>query len=314
MKLPPDSRDQRPSPAAIEVLRRLRWPVERRLGVHTAGDQRSRLRGPGIEYSDVREYQDGEDARLIDWNLTARSDRPFVRESQPDRGMDIWLIVDSSRSLDWGTALGLKRHTAAELVDLLAVLLSRHGTRVGAMVFDTRLRHVLALTAGRQGRMRLVARVEAAGSNHGDAGVTDLADALRRAGRLISRPSLVIVVSDFIVPGGWQRPLKAMSMRHEVVAARVSDPREANLPQIGVVTLEDPETGAQLEVDTTSARLRARYREAAAAQHAGIINDLRAARAELMEISTGSAVLPQLVHFLSSRQARRGRAVRRRGA
>ena len=95
------------------VLRRLRWPVAQRLGVHAWGDERSRLSGPGVEYADVREYQWGEDARLIDWNLTARSDQPYVRQSHPDRGMDVWLIVDSSRSLDWGTSHSLKRRSPA---------------------------------------------------------------------------------------------------------------------------------------------------------------------------------------------------------
>src|SRR5439155_1167937 len=148
------------------VLRRLRWPVARRLGVHAWGDERSRLTGPGIEYADVREYQWGEDARLIDWNLTARSDRPFVRESHPDRGIDVWLVVDTSRSLDWGTALSLKRETASELVAAAALLLSRHGNRVGAIVFDTELRRVLApRAAAAEQRARLLADIRRAGAS-----------------------------------------------------------------------------------------------------------------------------------------------------
>src|SRR5919199_517791 len=115
-----------------ELLRRARWPVLRRLGFHPGGDERSRFRGAGIEYTDVREYQAGDDPRTIEWNITARSDRPYVRESTPDRGLDAWLLVDTSRSLDWGTARCLKREAAADLVVAASLLLARRGNRVGA--------------------------------------------------------------------------------------------------------------------------------------------------------------------------------------
>lgn len=286
-----------------ELLRRVRWPVARRLGVHPWGDERSRLRGPGIEYADVREYQHGEDARLIEWNLSARSDRLFVREAQPDHGLDVWLLVDASRSLDWGTALCLKREAALELTGAVTLLLTRHGNRVGAMVFDTRTRRVLPPASGHRGRLALLARLDAEAA--GGTGPTDLAGALGQAARLIRRPSLVIVVSDFLVEPGWQRPMKALSLRHEVVGARVSDPREGEIPNIGVVHFEDPETGAQVEVDTTSARLRERYRAAAEAQRAQLLADLRRAGAAALEITTGEPVLPQLVAFLRRRQLER---------
>ncbi|HXM54044.1 MAG TPA: DUF58 domain-containing protein [Candidatus Dormibacteraeota bacterium] len=285
-----------------EMLRRVRWPVVRRLGVHPWGDERSRLRGPGIEYADVREYQHGEDARLIEWNLSARSDRLWVREAQPDHGLDVWLVIDASRSLDWGTALQLKRDAAHELTSAIAMLLTRHGNRVAAIVFDTALRRVLPPAAGHRGRLALLARLEAEASAEARAGGTDLAGALRHAGRLIRRPSLVIVVSDFLVDPGWQTTMKSLSLRHEVVAARVADPRESEIPNVGVVRFEDPETGAQLEVDTTSARLRARYREAAEEQRQALLTDLRRAGAAVLEMSTGEPVMTQLVAFLRRRQ------------
>jgi uncharacterized protein (DUF58 family) len=288
------------------VMRRLQWPVARRLGVHAWGDERSRLTGPGIEYADVREYQWGEDARLIDWNLTARSDRPFVRESHPDKGLDVWLVVDTSRSLDWGTALSLKRDQASELVGAAALLLSRHGNRVGAIVFDTQLRRVFAPRAGRAGRLGLLAALDADAGRPGHAGRTDLAQVLGRARGLIRRPSLVILVSDFLVDAGWQRPLHTLAQRHEVVAARISDPREGEIPDVGVVVLEDPETGAQLEVDTASAGLRERYRAAAAEQRRRLLADIRRAGASSLEITTSEPFLPQLVAFLRRRQSRRG--------
>ncbi|HEY8739074.1 MAG TPA: DUF58 domain-containing protein [Candidatus Dormibacteraeota bacterium] len=284
----------------------MRWPLAHQLGVHTAGDERSRFRGPGIEYADVREYQSSEDARLIDWNLTARSDRPFVRESHQVRGLDVWLVLDASRSLDWGTSRALKRTAAMELVDLLTLLLARHGGRVGGIVFDTELRRVLAPTGGRHGRLQLMARIEAESAAATAPGRTDLASTLERAGRLIRRPSLVIVISDFLVQPGWQRPMKALSVRHDVVAAQVSDPREGNIPAIGVVTFEDPETGAQVEVDTGSRRFRERYSNAAEAQRGRLRADLRTARAQLFEVSTAEPVVNQLIAYLQARQAKRG--------
>lgn len=271
-----------------------------------AGDAKSRLRGPGIEYADVREYQASEDARMIDWNLTARSDRPFVRESHPDRGLDVWLLVDASKSLDWGTTRSLKRDSADELVDLLTLLLARHGSRVGGIVFDSNLRRVLALTGGRQGRLKLISRIEVETAAAAGTGRTDLELILRHAGRLITRPSLVIVISDFLVGGGWQQPMRALSLRHDVVAARISDPRESALPAIGIVTFEDPETGAQVEFDTGNRTLRDRYSVAAAAQRQRLLKDLRSARAQLLEISTAEPVVNQLIAYLRVRQSTRG--------
>src|ERR1700730_59932 len=175
-----------------EALARLRWPVWNRLGFHAWGDERSSLRGQGVEFADVREYEYGEDARLIDWNLTARSDRIFVRESHPERGLDSWLIVDVSASLDWGTALVLKREAALEMASAAASLIARHGSRVGAIVFDTQVRRVLPPVAGRVGRLHLVGGLDADFSSAPTGPATALAGALRHAGKVIPRPSLLI--------------------------------------------------------------------------------------------------------------------------
>jgi uncharacterized protein (DUF58 family) len=288
-------------------LRRLRWPLTHRLGTQSAGDERSRYLGPGVEYADVREYEPSEDARLIDWNLTARSDRPFIRQSQQERGLDVWLVVDASRSLDWGTSRVLKREAVQELVELLTILLARHGGRVGAILFDSRLRRIFPLRGGRHGRMWLMSKIEVETMATGASGQTDLASALRRAGRLIRRPSLVIVISDFLVDADWQQPMKALALRHDVVAARVSDPRESDIPAIGIVTFEDAETGVQVEVDTSSKGLRQRYRVAAVEKRARLLADLRSCRAQLLEITTSEPVINQLVAYLRARQATRGR-------
>jgi uncharacterized protein (DUF58 family) len=291
-----------------ETLGRLRWPVWKKLGLRAWGDERSNLRGPGVEFADVREYQYGEDARLIDWTLTARSDRVFVRESHPERGLDAWLIVDASASLDWGTALVLKRDAAIEMASAAASLIARHGSRVGAIVFDTKVRRVLPPVAGRTGRLHLVGGLDADYSSAGGGGATALAGALRQAVKVIQRPSLVIVISDFLAAGAWQAPMTILSHKHEVVAARVVDPTELAIPDIGVVTFEDPETGEQLLVDTSDSRLRARFELAAAEQSKQISADLRRAHAAEFQITTSKAFLPQLVEYLRRRSAEvRGR-------
>jgi uncharacterized protein (DUF58 family) len=286
-----------------EALGRLRWPVWKKLGLRAWGDERSNLRGPGVEFADVREYQYGEDARLIDWTLTARSDRVFVRESHPERGLDAWLIVDASASLDWGTALVLKREAAIEMASAAASLIARHGSRVGAIVFDTKVRRVLPPVAGRTGRLHLVGGLDADFAAGGGEGATALAGALLQAVKVIQRPSLVIVISDFLAAGAWQPPMTILSHKHEVVAARVVDPTELAIPDVGVVTFEDPETGEQLQVDTSDSRLRARFQLAAAEQSRQISADLRHAHAAEFQITTAKAFLPQLIDYLRRRQA-----------
>jgi uncharacterized protein (DUF58 family) len=305
-----------------QLLRRSRWPVLRRLGFHPGGDERSSLRGAGLEYSDVREYQAGDDPRTIEWNITARSDRPFVRESLPDRGLDAWLLVDITRSLDWGTARCLKRQLALEFSAVVGQLLIGRGNRVGALLFDDRVRAIIPPSAGRTALLQLIARMERAtdrqefpspspGGGSQGGGSTDLGRALKEAGRLIRRPSMMVLISDFMTPGGWQQPLSALAIRHEVVAAWITDPREREIPDVGVVTFEDPESGEQILVDTRSAHLRARFQEAAAAQRETIRADLLRARAAVAELSTAAEIVPQLVAFIKQREAQRGHRLAR---
>ena len=301
--------------AIDDLLRRARWPVLRRLGFHPGGDERSSFRGTGLEYSDVREYQAGDDPRTIEWNITARSDRPYVRESLPDRGLDAWLLIDVSRSLDWGTARCLKRQLAIEFSAVVGQMLISRGNRVGALLFDERVRSIIPPSAGRTALLQLIARIERATdgsqfpspSGGGQGGGTDLGRALTEAGRLIRRPSLMVVLTDFMTPDGWQQPLGALALRHEVVAAWVTDPREHEIPDVGVVTFEDPESGRQIQVDTGSTPLRARFQDAANAQRATIRADLLRARSAVAELSTAAEAVPQLVAFIKQREAQRGR-------
>ena len=286
-------------------MRRARWPVLRRLGFHPGGDEQSRFRGVGIEYSDVREYQAGDDPRSIEWNITARSDRPYVRESLPDRGLDAWMLIDVTRSLDWGTARCLKRQLGLEFAAAVGQLLIARGNRVGALLFDERVRAIVPPLSGRTALLRLIARVEREAQD--PASSTNLGRALTEAGRLIRKPSLVIVITDFMTADGWQRPLSSLVMRHEVIAAWVTDPRERDIPDVGVVTFEDPESGQQILVDTGDARLRLRFESAADTQREAIRTDLQRARAAIAELSTVADLVPQLVRFIKQREAQRGR-------
>jgi len=287
-------------------LGRVHWPVAGQLGVHPAGDYRSRGRGPGLEQADVREYVAGDDPRQIDWNVSARSDRTYVREAHPDRGVDAWLILDTSRSLDWGTARCLKREAAGELVVAASILLARRGNRVGALIFDQGLQHIIPPSSGRAARSTLIAEATR-DRGRGEDGPTDLAKALTQAARLIQRQSLVIVVSDFLAPNGWQQPFKILGVRHELLAAVVGDPRESELPDVGLIQMEDPETKRQIEVDTSSRKLRERFQKAARQQRRELLADLRAARAAVLELTTSEDVLDQLLRlFQRMETGRRG--------
>ena len=305
--LPAAGREQAGAPVKIdELMRRARWPVLRRLGFHPGGDERSSFRGAGIEYTDVREYQAGDDPRTIEWNITARSDRPFVRESMPDRGLDAWMLIDVTRSLDWGTARCLKRDVAVEFLAVVGQLLTARGNRVGALLFDETVRDIIPPSSGRSSLLQLIARAQRAARESSE-GPTDLGRVLKEAGRLIRRPSMLIVISDFMTPQGWQQPMRSLGVRHEVVAVWVSDPREREIPDVGVVTFEDPESGRQLLVDTADARLRSRFQAAAEAQRQSIRAELRICRVDLAELNTDRELVPQLVSFIKQRETLRTR-------
>jgi uncharacterized protein (DUF58 family) len=288
-----------------ELLRRLSWPALRRLGIHLGGAEQSVVRGPGIEYSDAREYTPGDDSRLIDWNLTARSDRPFVKDSFPERALDAWLVLDLSPSMAWGTAKCLKGRLVTEMAVAASELLARSGNRVGVILFGAGGEpSIVPPRAGRTHRMRLLASLEVAAAGQG-AGPTDLTAALERVERVAHRRALVVLVTDFLTAGGWERPLARMSLRHEIVAVHVSDPRESSIPNVGVVTFEDPETGRQLTVDTNSRTLRSRFAAAAAEQREEVAQRLRRCRVDVLPISTSEDLLPRLARFLATRRALR---------
>ena len=290
--------------AGAQWLHRLHWTIMRPLAHALGGDERSLVRGPGMELSEVREYQPGDDVRLIDWNITARADRPFVRDSQVERALEVWLLLDLSASVEWGTAQCLKRDRALEFAAVASQLLSRHGHRIGALLFADRPLGFVPPANGRNHSMRLLAGIQAEPRQERH-GRTDLRAALERAGAMLRRRSLLIVVSDFLVPDGWQHELQRLAQRHEVVAVRLNDPRERELPDIGIAVLEDPETGSQMVVNTADRALRERFAAAAEAQTARIEADLTSCGVDRLTLGTDVDLLPALVRFLSAQRLRR---------
>jgi uncharacterized protein (DUF58 family) len=254
-----------------------------------------------MELAEVREYQAGDDVRHIDWNITARAAGPYVREAMAERALDAWLLLDLSASIEWGTARQRKRDLLTDFVAAVGQILLPHGHRLGALLFDAGPARIIPPAPGRHGMVRLLSSLQAQPRQARD-GATDLAAALAHIAPLLRRRALVIVVSDFLVPVGWQTALGRLAARHEVVAVRLRDPREGSLPDVGLVTLEDPETGRQITVDTTDARLRARFAAAAEAQSARIVADLAACNVATLVLDTDADLLPPLVRFLTVRR------------
>jgi uncharacterized protein (DUF58 family) len=298
-----------PESASVRMLlRRLRWTVLRPLARRLNGEERSVLSGPGVEFAQVREYQPGDDIRRIDWQLTARSDRPYVREAHDERGLDVWLMVDVSPSVDWGTAQSTKRDVAVDLCALIGDLLGHRGNRVGLVLFAEKILGIVPPGTGRATVERIVGRLREEPRRQ-PSGPTDLSGALSVLPKLMRRPSMLILVSDFLVPDGWAGRLRPLARRHEVVAVRLADRREVELPDIGIVTFEDPETGHQLTVDTSDAGLRQRFLEAAADQSASIEATLRGCGVDVLHLDTDGELLRNVAGFLDARRIRRQQRV-----
>ena len=245
-------------PSAENVLKRLEWTVIRRLDGLLQGDYRTLLRGVGLDFADLREYQHHDDVRHIDWNVTARLQVPHVREFTEDREMSAWFLVDLTPSVDFGSGEMRKRGISAEFVAVLARLLTRHGNRVGAMLYGSGVDSVIPTRGGRRHVLHLLHAIQDRPALPSE-GATRLGDLLEAGAALIKRRSTVFIVSDFISEPGWEKSLALLAQHHEVVAVRVIDPLELDLPDLGLVTMRDAETGEQLLVDTHDAGFRHRF-------------------------------------------------------
>jgi uncharacterized protein (DUF58 family) len=285
------------------ILQRLDWQVIRRLDGILQGDYRSLFYGYGLDLADLREYQPGDDIRYIDWNVTARLDTPYIRQYHEDREITAWFLLDLSPSVDFGTVNSLKRDCLVDFVTVLARLLTRHGNRVGAIFYDSRVERVIPAAGGRMHVLRLIndllrqPRLPVAP-------FTDLGALIETGYQLIRRRSLVFIISDFISAPGWERPLGLLNRKHEVLAVRLWDPREIELPDIGMILMQDAETGEQLWVDTHDRRFRQRFAEAAQRRQAGLDAAFRQSNVDVLALSTQDDLVRAIVRFAAQRKQR----------
>ena len=294
--------DAQPLETPESLLRRLEFSVVRRLDGFLFGDYRGLFYGPSLDLAEVREYQPGDEVRRIDWNVTARMNRLFVRQYLEEREITAWLLVDLSPSMAFGTRRRLKRELAIEFAGVAAYIIARHGDKVGVMTFPGRDVPVVPPRTGRRHALRIVhllRRAETTGQ-----GPTDLAATLRAATGLLRRRHLVFVVSDFIAPPGWEHPLRDLSRRHDVIAVWIRDPAEEALPDVGMVPVRDPETGAHCWIDTSDGRVRAAYEKLVAERRARVTTAFRQARTDPLELSTAESMVDPLVRFVVRRRKR----------
>jgi uncharacterized protein (DUF58 family) len=286
------------------VLQRLDWQVIRRLDGILQGDYRTLFYGQGLDLADIREYQFGDDIRRIDWNVTARLNSPYVRQYTEDRELSAWFLLDLSPSVDFGTVQTLKRNMLIDFVATLSRLLTRHGNRVGAVLYDSRVERVIPAAGGRPQVLRIINDLQRM-PPLARAPFTDLTKLLQAAYRAIKRRSLIFVISDFISSPGWEIPLGLLNQRHEVLCVRLTDPREKDLPDIGVVVMEDSETGEQLYIDTHDRGFRQRFHAAADKREYDLNVIFKRVGIDVLPLSTEDDLVKSIMRFAAMRKIRK---------
>jgi uncharacterized protein (DUF58 family) len=285
------------------VLRRLEWTVIRRLDGLLHGDYRTLFRGYGLDLADLREYQYHDDVRHIDWNVTARLQTPYVREFNEEREVAAWFLLDLSPSVDFGSEQVKKRAVSTDFVTVLARLLTRHGNRVGAMFYGGEVDTVIPTRSGRRHVLHIL---------HGmlnrpeirQSAPTSLNDLLRPAYDIIRRRSLVFIVSDFISRPGWAETLAHLARRHEVIAVRLYDPLEMELPDLGLLVIQDSESGEQIFVDTHDKGFRKRFAELAVKREEELRTAFRRAGVDALELATDDDLADAIMRFADLRKRR----------
>lgn len=299
------SASQHPAEAA---LRRLEWTVIRRLDGLLQGDYRSLFRGFGVDFADLREYQPYDDVRLIDWNVTARTQTPHVRVYNEDREVTAWFLLDLSPSVDFGSREVNKRQLLAEFTAVLARLLTRQGNKVGAILFNGATDFVIPPRGGRPQVLYILDRIQSQ-PRLLRAPQTDLGAFLGRAFSTIKRRSIVFVVSDFISRPGWERRLFDLNRRHEGVAVRLVDPLDMALPDLGLLVFQDAESGEQLTVDTNDKGFRRRFVAEAAKAEQVVLGAFADAGMDVLELSTDDDLLDAVLRFSGMRRAQANRNI-----
>ncbi|URI11267.1 DUF58 domain-containing protein [Aquincola tertiaricarbonis] len=295
--------DTTTAPGGTEaLLHQLEWTVLRRLDGWLQGDYRTLMRGNGLDLADLREYQHHDDVRHIDWNVTARLQQPHVRQFSEDRELSAWFLLDLSPSIDFGARVR-KRTLSTHFVGAMARGLTRHGNRVGAMLYGSEVDAVIPARGGRRHVLHLLHRLQTRPAAKLGTG-TRLADLLHRAAAVIPRRASVFVVSDFISEPGWDQPLAQLARRHDVVAVRLYDPLEMKMPDLGMVLMQDAETGEQMFVDTGARGFRQRFEKIAAEREAALMDGLARAGVDALELSTEDDLADALLRFVDARKQR----------
>jgi uncharacterized protein (DUF58 family) len=286
------------------LLRRLEWKVVRRLDGRLLGPYRTIFRGTGIDFADLREYTPEDDVRHIDWNVTARMDEPYVREYTEDRDLTAWLVIDQSASMRFGGGTG-KDATGTELAVCLARLFTQGGSQVGALLYDNLWHRTIPPRSGRTHVLRLAHELTRPAPPGADGRPTNLVAMLELAARTARRPSLVFVISDFIGTGDWGAGLRRLTARHEVVAVRVVDPVEFELPDVGVILIEDAETGEQVFADSSDPFFRKRLRERVASRERAVTGAINRSGASGHRVGTDEDLTAALMGMVRRSRARR---------
>lgn len=292
------------APTPERILHRLDWHVVRRLDGLLQGDYRSLFYGHGLDFADLREYQPQDDIRYIDWNVTARMDMPHVRQYVEDREITAWFLLDLSPSMDFGAFETPKRKVLIDFVATFARLLTRQGNRVGAILYRGKVEQTIPARSGRLQVLRLVNDLLKEPPAARTA-FTNLAPLLEAGVQTIKQRALVFVLSDFISAPGWERALHLLNQRHDVLAVRVWDPRETELPDIGLMVMEDAETGEQLYVDTHDPVFRKRFAEASQQREAALAATLKRAGVDTFALSTNEDLVRAIVRFAALRKQRK---------
>lgn len=293
-----------PTRSPEKILQRLDWTVIRRLDGLLQGDYRTLFHGFGLDFADLREYQFTDDIRYIDWNVTARMQTPYVRQYIEDREVTAWFLLDLSPSVDFGTVHTHKRNLLIDFVTVLARLLTRHGNRVGAIFYGGKVERAIPAKSGKEQVLRLIN--DLLNQPHlKHTPPTNLASLLETGARTIRRRSLVFIISDFISAPGWDKPLIALCQRHEVLALRLYDPREIDLPDIGPIIFEDSETGEQLYIDTHDKKFRKRFNEAAKRREYELSVAFKRAGVDVLSLSTEDDIVREIVRFAMLRKQRK---------
>jgi uncharacterized protein (DUF58 family) len=288
-----------PGPIPDRLLRALEITIGRRLEGFLAGEFRSSALGEGTELAQIRPYEPGDDVRRIDWNVTARTGEPHVRVHLAERVLVTWLLLDTSPSMQFGTAERRKADVLEGVALAIGHIATRRGNRLGAITFGDLHPRSVPVRQGRPGLVGLLAALrQEPETDRIRVGATSLGEAVRRAHALARQRSLIVIISDFRGPRDWRKPLLQLAARHEVVAVEIRDPREQELPNAGELWLVDPETGRQLRVDTRNERLRRRFAAAAEVERRELSTALASIGVRHLVLTTAEEWLRPLAHFV----------------